>query len=407
MALQAPSDQSNIRFGLRAKFILAFAIQAIVIALVIILIQQWLVRREMLSQTVEHGRAIATTIESTAGYYVIFGLTDDLQAIAADLSRSTSVDYAEFLSGDGKVLAATKKVRPAEIAQRPLKKEAGGVISDGHFVFTVPFYESRAAAVTPGAKASGYFRLVVNDTLANEAVRSLRGWNVLITIVVLVLAAVLAWIVARFIVRPILTLVEVARRISRGDLTQRTRLDTGDEIGILSEAFDGMAANLEKTVRNLVQSQVKLRSVVETVESRSQTVIQGVDEQRTMIDDTYRSIDQLNSGVRKITDNVEALSASSEETSSSMLEMVASMEEVSRHTDTLFNSVEETASATHQMVTSINEVDKSVVYLNNFVTDTSSSMVEMSASIAQVEGNAARSYDVALSVADAAETGMK
>src|SRR6266699_998625 len=90
-----------------------------------------------------------------------------------------------------------------------------------------------------------------------------------------------------------------------------------------------------------------------------------------------------------------------------MLEMVASMEEVSRHTDTLFTSVEDTSSATHQMVSSINEVDQNVVYLTSFVTETSSSMVEMSASIAQVETNAARSYDLTLAVADAAESGMK
>ena len=89
-----------------------------------------------------------------------------------------------------------------------------------------------------------------------------------------------------------------------------------------------------------------------------------------------------------------------------MLEMVASMEEVSRHTDSLFNSVEDTASATTQMVTSINEVDQNVVYLTNFVTDTSSSMVEMSASIAQVESNAARSYDLSLAAAQAAQSGM-
>ena len=90
-----------------------------------------------------------------------------------------------------------------------------------------------------------------------------------------------------------------------------------------------------------------------------------------------------------------------------MLEMVASMEEVSRHTDTLWGSVEETASATHEMVSSINEVDQNVVYLTNFVTETSSSMVQMSASIAQVETNAARSYDLTMAVADAAESGMK
>ena len=156
-----------------------------------------------------------------------------------------------------------------------------------------------------------------------------------------------------------------------------------------------------------MQSQTKLKSVVETVDTRSRTVIDRVDEQRAVIDETYRSIDQLNGGVRKITDNVEALSASSEETSSSMLEMVSSMEEVSRHTDSLWSSVEETASATAEMVSSISEVDQNVVYLTNFVTETSASMVEMSASIAQVESTAARSYDLTRAVADAAESGMK
>jgi methyl-accepting chemotaxis protein len=59
------------------------------------------------------------------------------------------------------------------------------------------------------------------------------------------------------------------------------------------------------------------------------------------------------------------------------------------------------------MVSSISEVDQNVVYLTSFVTDTSSSMVEMSASIAQVDSNAARSYDLTLAVADAAESGMR
>jgi methyl-accepting chemotaxis protein len=89
-----------------------------------------------------------------------------------------------------------------------------------------------------------------------------------------------------------------------------------------------------------------------------------------------------------------------------MLEMAASTEEVSRQTETLFRSVAETATATEQMVTSINQVDRNIDYLSNFVNDTSSSMVEMSASIAQVESNAARSYDLSLAAAEAAQSGM-
>ena len=395
-------NEEGVRFGLRSKFVLVFATGTVLIALLLLILQQYLVRRAMIRQTVEQGSAISRTIEATAGYYVIFGLTDDLKAITNKLATNQSVEYAEFRDGSGKLLAASKAEVPATLANREIRAEEGALVGEGQHVYTVPFFETGATG-TP----KGHFRLLMNESQAQSALASLFRLNLGITAVVLALASLLAWFASMLIVRPILALVSSARQIAKGDLTQRADVGTSDEIGSLAEAFNAMAADLERTVRNLMQSQAKLKSVVETVDSRSQLVIARVDEQRAVIDETYLSIDQLNSGVRKITDNVEALSASSEETSSSMLEMVASMEEVSRHTDTLFTSVEDTASATHQMVSSISEVDQNVVYLTTFVTDTSSSMVEMSASIAEVEVNAARSYDLALAVADAAESGMK
>ena len=402
------SNTFSVRGGLRPKFVLAFATQTIIVAALLVGIQQWLVRRAMIRQTVEQGRAIASTIESTAGYYVLAGDTDDLKNIVNDLGKNPSVDYADFTDAGGKLLAASSSTVPESLAGRKLEHEEGRVVVPGSHLYTVAFYEKRdAASNSTTAQPKGYFRLLLNETQARAAVATIRNWNLLVTLLVLALAVVLAWFVSRVIVLPIRNLVRSAQKIAAGDLTERVAVGTGDEIGNLAEAFNSMAAGLERTVKSLSASQASLKSVVETVDSRSQTVIDRVDEQRAIIDDTYRSVDQLNGGVRKITDNVEALSASSEETSSSMLEMVASMEEVSRHTDTLFESVEETASATSQMVSSISEVDQNVVYLTNFVTDTSSSMVEMSASIAQVEANAARSYDLAVAVADAAESGMR
>jgi methyl-accepting chemotaxis protein len=398
---------SSTRFGLRPKFIAAFAVQTIVIALLIVVIEQVRVRRSMVQQVVDQGAAIASTIESTAGYYVLFGLTDDLRKIVDDLAKNTSVSYADFTGADGKPLARSAAETPAVLAAQPLgatRRTADVIGPKGEplHLFIVPFFESHEA----NAKPKGYFRLVVNEARVQAASREMWVTNIIVTLTALLVAMFLAYIGSRILTRPILSRVETSQRIAQGDLTHRTEITTRDEIGSLGEAFNAMAGNLERTVKSLAASQAKLKSVVETVSTRSKTVMDRVDDQRAIIDETYHSIDQLNGGVRKISDNVEALSASSEETSSSMLEMVASMEEVSRHTDSLFNSVEDTASATTQMVTSINEVDQNVVYLTNFVTDTSSSMVEMSASIAQVETNAARSYDLALAVADAAESGM-
>ncbi|MEO8035840.1 MAG: HAMP domain-containing protein, partial [Acidobacteriota bacterium] len=396
---------SASRAGLRAKLILAFVGQTLLIALIIILIEQYSVRRAIVQQTVLEGAAIASTIESTAGYYVLFGLTDDLRTIVRELAHDPSVEYADFTSAEGEPLAASARIVPPLVASHKLARTK--IHDDAQLFFAVPFYESKSDAENPAMKPKGYFRLLVNENQAKTALKSLGRTNIGILGLAMALSIALALITSRFVVRPILRLVHTAQRVAEGDLTQRTEVTSGDEIGTLAEAFNAMAENLERTVRSLMLSQAKLKSVVETVGSRSKTVIDRVDEQRAIIDDTYHSIDKLNGGVRKITDNVEALSASSEETSSSMLEMVASMEEVSRHTDTLFESVEETASTTVEMVTTISEVDQNVIYLTNFVTDTSSSMIEMSASIAEVESNAARSYDLTLAVADAAESGMK
>jgi methyl-accepting chemotaxis protein len=395
--------KGRFRAGLRTKFIATFAALTILTAGFVLIVHQWLVRRAIAKQTVEQARAIAKTIESTAGYYVLFGLTPDLESIIRDLKKNESIEYADFITPDGKPLAATGSEVPAIVRARPLAAADGLELAKGYHLFVTPFRESRADMGPP----KGYFRMLTNDREADRAIGEMRKWNIAITIVALGLAIGMGYIGATLFVRPVLRLVGTAQQIARGDLAQRVAVRSGDEIGVLADAFNSMSANLERTVRSVMQSQAKLKSVVDTVDTRSHTVIERVDEQRAIVDETYHSIDKLNSGVRKITDNVESLSASSEETSSSMMEMVSSMEEVSRHTDTLWGSVEETASATHEMVSSINEVDQNVVYLKNFVTDTSSSMVQMSASIAQVEGNAARSYDLTLAVAEAAESGMR
>lgn len=394
------SSQSFLRLGLRPKFIGLFLGITLVVAAFILVGEQFEVRRSLAQQTVAQGNAIADAVESTAGYYVLFGLTDDLKKIIADLkAKNKSIDYVDFVTTEGKPLAASSSNVPPSLANATARETAVESAAGREHLFVRPFAE--------GEKTKGYFRMLMNESQAREAGNKLILSGIVVTALALAIAALLAMLTSRIIVLPVQRLAESAQVIAAGDLTQRTDVLTGDEIGQLAETFNGMAGNLEKTLTKVVRSQSQLKAVAEAVGSRSRTVIERVDEQRTIIDETYQSVDKLNNGVRKITDNVEALSASSEETSSSMLEMVASMEEVTRHTETLFNSVEETASATHEMVSSINEVDQNVVYLTNFVTDTSSSMVQMSASIAQVETNAARSYDLTVAVADAAEGGMR
>ncbi|HEY0372935.1 MAG TPA: HAMP domain-containing protein, partial [Thermoanaerobaculia bacterium] len=257
----ANQKSTGTRMGLRTKFVTAFALQAIVIAVLLAILQYLLVSRAMVGLTVQQGSAIAETVKATAGYYVIFGLTDDLKKIVTDLKKNPSVEYAEFLDANGKVLAASSGQQAQGLAGRVLERERGALLRAGVHIYNEPFFETEADANNPKAKPKGYFRLLMNESQADRAIASLIRWNAGTTLLVLLGAVLLSWLASRLIVKPVLALVTTAGQISKGDLTQRASVSSGDEIGVLAGAFNDMTANLERTVKSLVQSQTQLKDV--------------------------------------------------------------------------------------------------------------------------------------------------
>ena len=88
----------------------------------------------------------------------------------------------------------------------------------------------------------------------------------------LVMAFGLTIILSRVLTKPILDLTEVTTRMSAGDLSQRVKTTSTDEIGILAYSFNRMAAqiqnytaNLEKLIeertRDLMDSREKYRNL--------------------------------------------------------------------------------------------------------------------------------------------------
>lgn len=61
-------------------------------------------------------------------------------------------------------------------------------------------------------------------------------------------AMLLSYIFARRVLRPIEALTRAARKVHDGDLDQRVPVSTGDEIGLLSETFNGMISSLVRRI---------------------------------------------------------------------------------------------------------------------------------------------------------------
>jgi two-component system phosphate regulon sensor histidine kinase PhoR len=80
-----------------------------------------------------------------------------------------------------------------------------------------------------------------------------------------VLAAILAWLLSRYIIRPLDALTGVAGAMAAGDLDRRSDPRGTDEIGRLGLAFNRMADELSETIGIISDERAKLAAIMETM----------------------------------------------------------------------------------------------------------------------------------------------
>lgn len=80
-----------------------------------------------------------------------------------------------------------------------------------------------------------------------------------LAIITLIAALGLAYFFVNRITRPLEQLAETARRVSSGDLSAKSGIQSADEVGVLAESFDGMVERLKDNI-NTLDTQVKQRT---------------------------------------------------------------------------------------------------------------------------------------------------
>ena len=107
--------------------------------------------------------------------------------------------------------------------------------------------------------------------VAYAAVSSRLAWGALFSAMALVIAFLVAWMLSARIVRPLRQLGNDASVLAAGKLSHRTQVDTGDEIGVLADAFNKMAGSLEHRQEEADRTAFEVREAKETLS----TIIQA------------------------------------------------------------------------------------------------------------------------------------
>lgn len=92
------------------------------------------------------------------------------------------------------------------------------------------------------------------NTQSEKSFNSALTTTIAVIVGVILLSIFLGYFIARSISKPLLSMVEVARKVADGDLTQSVNISTKDEIGQLGTALGRMVDNLRVLINNIIMN---------------------------------------------------------------------------------------------------------------------------------------------------------
>ncbi len=265
--------RSRIRpgFGIALKagglaFVAGLAIIAAILGM-IIPYQQGVLRRGMESQADKLASSVAEVAATALAAEDYAALVDHCTGV---LRRQPGLEYIVVTRADGSALVFRRGgwvFRPAGSTVQPVR--------DGGFRRGLPPGTEEADAVRPAGadppevyhhvlpvERAGISICTVSVGLALDGYRAEQRaawWHIgALTVMALLVALATALLLSRTVTRTVLRLSGWVRSIGPGNMGQRIRIDTGDELEGLANAFNGMLDLLEASQRELNEAHREL-----------------------------------------------------------------------------------------------------------------------------------------------------
>ncbi|MEY2461448.1 MAG: methyl-accepting chemotaxis protein [Acidimicrobiaceae bacterium] len=125
----------------------------------------------------------------------------------------------------------------------------------------------------------------------------------------LAVSVALMVIVARRITRNIATVARAATDLADGDLTQRANVNSSDEIGAMSNAFNSMAVGLERLVAGVQGASVDVSAAAAQLSSSAEELAATTTQQSAAVTETTATTEELARASSSIADTVDEVAA--------------------------------------------------------------------------------------------------
>ena len=204
--------------------------------------------------------------------------------------------------------------------------------------------------------------------------------------------------------------LEALAQIAQGDLSM---LANGKQLALAGKDrhlllnLDGLARRLRYIVGRLQRAADSIETVVGEVLRGTQMLSAGVLDEAKSVEETSRSIAEINASMHSVGESLQTLSNLSQSTSSSVMRMATSINQVSENADELAQFVEETAFAIEDMANTVRKVAESTEALAESAEKTARAMEAIDNSTRSIGESVNETTMLADEVARSADSGSE
>lgn len=278
--------------SLRFKLVLLVTIfSAILMGSVIVYLEQD-IRASMIAESVEKGLGIARGVAFNAEDPLLTG--DDLYLFSAVniAQKSQGVSYAHIVGENGLIKASSRMELSGRPYLQPVGEPLRGEGAQDHKILRIRFEGHNVldlsvpiVAVADPTLVLGQIHIGLSEDLISAAVAKMQHNLMLLTAIALILGIAIALVLSRFLTRPIDALVVGVTAIGEGKLEQRIELERKDEFGVLTRAFNEMAASLweKEFIKNTFERYVSKELAHEILQHKEDLHLWGEEKEITVL----------------------------------------------------------------------------------------------------------------------------
>lgn len=248
--------------------------------------------------------------------------------------------------------------------------------------------------------------VLINSHNSNpDTISAISTWFLLGSQIFVMASAIAALVLARFITKPLLEIVDVADKISHeGDLSQRSITRYQDEVGLMSESFN-----------QLINSLHEMAEIAEEISNGDLTMEVMPKSDRDDLGNAFKKmITSLRITVASVASNAAELNQSAAELSEASLQaraatdqITSSMQQMAASSQNQANSVTATSNSVQQMANAIEDVARGSQEQSQSVAKATEITDQINAAIRQVAQNANAVATDSASAADTAKNGSQ